>query len=68
MDACADVFCRYGPCEPKSLKERMKRAVALLGSEEVQDIIKKEGKIEVGIRPKSLNFKTLNLRFDYQAL
>ena len=40
--------CRYGPCEAESLKERMKRAVALLGQEEVQGIIEQEGKIEVG--------------------
>jgi len=39
--------CRYGPCEAESLKERMKRAVALLGPEEVQEIVRKEGKIEV---------------------
>ena len=38
---------RYGPCEAGSLKERMKRAVALLGAREVDDIIAKEGKIEV---------------------
>ncbi len=38
---------RYGPCEPESLKERMKRAVALLGPAEVADIMQKEGKIEV---------------------
>lgn len=40
--------CRYGPCEAESLKERMKRAVALLGQEEVQSIMEQEGKIEVG--------------------
>ncbi|CAL8468269.1 g7809 [Coccomyxa elongata] len=38
---------RYGPCEPEALKERMKRAVALLGPNEVQEILRKEGKIEV---------------------
>lgn len=41
------VACRYGPCEPEALKERMKRAVALLGQKEVQEILRKEGKIEV---------------------
>ena len=39
--------CRFGPCEPESLKERMKRAVALLGKEEVSDIMRSQGKIEV---------------------
>lgn len=24
--------CRYGPCEPKDLEQRMKRAVAALGA------------------------------------
>eukprot|EP00884_Botryococcus_braunii_P007801 jgi/Botrbrau1/17021/Bobra.49_2s0077.1 len=38
---------RYGPCEPEGLKERMKRAVALLGQDEVRDILEKEGRIEV---------------------
>ncbi len=38
---------RYGPCEAESLKERMKRAVALLGEKEVQNIMEQEGKIEV---------------------
>ncbi|CAL5221871.1 g4134 [Coccomyxa viridis] len=38
---------RYGPCEADSLKERMKRAVALLGEKEVQSIMRQEGKIEV---------------------
>ena len=36
-----------GPCEADSLKERMKRAVALLGPTEVQSIMRQEGKIEV---------------------
>ncbi len=31
------------------MKQRMKRAVALLGAEEVKDILAKEGKIEVSI-------------------
>ena len=39
--------CRFGPCEPESLKERMKRAVALLGKDEVNEIVRSEGKIEV---------------------
>lgn len=51
------VACRYGPCEPEALKERMKRAVALLGANEVQEILRKEGKIEV--RPGLL--EALNL-------
>ncbi|EIE19291.1 heat shock protein 33, partial [Coccomyxa subellipsoidea C-169] len=38
---------RYGPCEAESLKERMKRAVALLGPKEVQEILATQGKIEV---------------------
>lgn len=42
------VGCRYGPCEIADLQERMKRAVALLGEEEVKNIMRDEGKIEVG--------------------
>lgn len=42
------VACRYGPCEIADLQERMKRAVALLGEEEVKNIMRDEGKIEVG--------------------
>eukprot|EP00983_Pelagomonas_calceolata_P063805 1147865-Pelagomonas_calceolata.AAC.11 len=38
---------RYGPCEEESLKERMMRAVAMLGEAEVADIQAQEGKIEV---------------------
>lgn len=38
---------KFGPCDPEDLKQRMKRAVALLGAEEVKDIMEKEGKIEV---------------------
>jgi hypothetical protein len=44
--------CRYGPCEAEALKERMKRAVALLGEEEVQSIMEQEGKIEVSAWPQ----------------
>lgn len=40
---------RYGPCEPEGLVLRMKRAVALLGEDEVLSIIQQEGKIEVGL-------------------
>lgn len=40
--------CRYGPCEISDLQDRMKRAVALLGEEEVKNIMRDEGKIEVG--------------------
>lgn len=38
---------RYGPCDVADLQERMKRAVALLGPEEVKNIMREEGKIEV---------------------
>ncbi|KAG2493784.1 hypothetical protein HYH03_008004 [Edaphochlamys debaryana] len=38
---------RYGPCEEGPLKQRMVRAVAALGRQEVADIIKTEGKLEV---------------------
>ncbi|KAF5841293.1 Hsp33 protein-domain-containing protein [Dunaliella salina] len=41
------VVPRYGPCEEESLKERMMRAVAMLGEEEVADIQAQIGKIEV---------------------
>ena len=40
---------RYGPCEMSDLQERMKRAVALLGEEEVKKIMREEGKIEVNL-------------------
>ena len=45
--SCSAHACRYGPCEQQSLKERMKRAVALLGEQEVHSIMRQEGKIEV---------------------
>eukprot|EP00891_Asterochloris_glomerata_P009132 jgi/Astpho2/9132/e_gw1.00134.7.1_t len=38
---------RYGPCEAADLQHRMKRAVALLGPQEVKTILETEGKIEV---------------------
>lgn len=38
---------RYGPCEAAALQERMKRAVALLGEDEVKAILETEGRIEV---------------------
>ncbi|GIL44968.1 hypothetical protein Vafri_2407 [Volvox africanus] len=38
---------KYGPCEEEALKKRMIRAVAALGKQEVADIIKQEGKLEV---------------------
>lgn len=38
---------RYGPCEPEDLKGRMASAVAALGEDEVRDIIKEQGMIEV---------------------
>lgn len=41
------LVCRYGPCGDADLKDRMKRAVALLGPEEVKSIMSQEGKIEV---------------------
>ena len=41
---------RYGPCEIGDLQDRMKRAVALLGPEEVKNIMQEEGKIEVIFR------------------
>lgn len=46
--------CRYGPCEVANLQERMKRAVALLGEEEVKNIMRDEGKIEVGLYASGL--------------
>lgn len=39
--------CRYGPCDPEDLRDRMASAVATLGKDEVNDIIREEGKIEV---------------------
>lgn len=38
---------RYGPCEQEDLKSRMATAVAALGEDEVRDIIKEQGQIEV---------------------
>ena len=49
---CRALQRRFGPCEPESLKDRMKRAVALLGKEEVNEIVRSQGKIEV--RPCAL--------------
>ena len=37
----------YGPCEPADLRARMVRAVALLGEDEVKDIITTQGGLEV---------------------
>jgi molecular chaperone Hsp33 len=38
---------KYGPCDEEGLRERMMRAVAMLGEKEVRDIMRTEGKIEV---------------------
>ena len=48
--------CRYGPCEIADLQERMKRAVALLGEEEVKNIMRDEGKIEVWLYAQPLSW------------
>ena len=37
----------YGPCEKQALQTRMKRAVALLGADEIENLLEEEGKIEV---------------------
>ena len=37
----------YGPCEASALQQRMKRAVALLGANEIEKLLEEEGKIEV---------------------
>ena len=37
---------RYGPCDPEDLRNRMKRAVATLGSAEVRSILEEQGVIE----------------------
>ena len=39
----------YGPCEPSALQDRMRRAVALLGAEEIDRLLEEEGKIEVSL-------------------
>lgn len=46
---CAPIVpaCRYGPCEPADLQDRMRSAVALLGEQEVRGIMEEQGKIEV---------------------
>lgn len=41
------LWCRYGPCDPAHLQERMKSAIATLGEDEVHDILRTEGKLEV---------------------
>ena len=46
----------YGPCEASALKQRMKRAVASLGAQEVESILEEEGKIEARISYCSCNF------------
>ena len=38
---------KYGPCDSEGLRDRMMRAVAMLGENEVRDIMRTEGKIEV---------------------
>lgn len=43
-----DIIPAYGPCDPESLKQRMMRAVASLGKDEIRSIMEDEGKIEVG--------------------
>lgn len=40
---------RYGPCEASALKERMKRAVALLGEQDVEKLLEEQGKIEASM-------------------
>ena len=37
----------YGPCEPNDLRERMLRAVASLGKEEVDKILAEDGQVEI---------------------
>ena len=38
---------KYGPCDEKELQVRMKKAVAALGADEVKDIVREQGMIEV---------------------
>jgi molecular chaperone Hsp33 len=38
---------RYGPCESSALRDRMLRAVASLGVEEVRSIVREQGHVEV---------------------
>lgn len=38
---------RYGPCEQAALQQRMLRALASLGRDEVKSILRDEGKLEV---------------------
>lgn len=37
----------FGPCEPKELRGRMASAVAALGKDEVESILREQGKVEV---------------------
>ncbi|KAK9803149.1 hypothetical protein WJX72_002817 [[Myrmecia] bisecta] len=46
-DSAFSLMPEFGPCEAEDLKERMKRAVALLGEAEVKQILEEQGKIEV---------------------
>lgn len=38
---------RYGPCESSALRDRMLRAVASLGADEVRSIVAEQGHVEV---------------------
>lgn len=49
----------FGPCEKSYLQNRMRRAVAALGEAEVEDILAKEGHVEV-----TCNFCADTYRFD----
>lgn len=55
----------YGPCEAVALQQRMKRAVALLGPEEIDKLLEEEGKIEVRDLGISLGSESCNHRSTY---
>ena len=40
---------QYGPCEQEALKTRMRRAVASLGRQEIEEIIEEQVYVVVGV-------------------
>ena len=38
---------RYGPCDAAGLQSRMRSAVALLGEQEIREVLAEQGRLEV---------------------
>ena len=47
VDLATSMTPSYGPCEEDELRQRMLRAVASLGKEEVNQILAEDGQIEI---------------------